>query len=90
VALGVEAWLGKFAGVAIPELRKLTIHQAALRTAHMLVGSWILAVAVLGALRILRATRTSDRGGRIGEEGEAIRTPKSALRNGVHQLEGTA
>jgi cytochrome c oxidase assembly protein subunit 15 len=51
VMLGVESWLGKFAGILLPEMHKPTIGQAATRVAHVLVGSCILATSV--ALTVL-------------------------------------
>jgi heme A synthase len=60
VALGVEAWMGKFgdearrgqpAGSFLPEAEAVTVRQAAVRTAHALVGTGVLAAAVALALR---------------------------------------
>jgi cytochrome c oxidase assembly protein subunit 15 len=53
--LGVESWLGKFAGVLMPELQRPTVGQAVTRIAHVLVGSFILADSVVIALLIQRA-----------------------------------
>ncbi len=50
VMLGVEAWMGKFASGVIPELQILTTGQVAVRTAHVLVGTGILATSVSLAL----------------------------------------
>ncbi|MBX9584947.1 MAG: COX15/CtaA family protein [Gemmataceae bacterium] len=61
VTLGVEAWMGKFgdearrgrpAGSFLPEAEAVTVKQAALRTAHALVGTGVLAAAVTLALRV--------------------------------------
>jgi cytochrome c oxidase assembly protein subunit 15 len=61
VVLGVEAWMGKFgeearAGTAaasyLPEAAAVTKKQAVMRTAHTLVGTGVLAVAVVFALRV--------------------------------------
>jgi hypothetical protein len=50
--LGVEAWMFKFsAGGLPPEARPVTVAQAAVRTAHVLAGSWVLAAAVAAALQ---------------------------------------
>jgi heme A synthase len=46
ILLGVEAWMGKFATGVLPELQKVTRGQAAIRTAHVLTGTGILATAV--------------------------------------------
>ncbi len=61
VTLGVEAWMGKFgeesrrgkpAGAFLPEGETVTAKQAAIRTAHALVGTGVLAVAVGLAVRV--------------------------------------
>ena len=44
--LGVEAFLQRFASGTLPELEKVTIGQAVVRTLHVVIGSWILATAV--------------------------------------------
>jgi cytochrome c oxidase assembly protein subunit 15 len=60
VALGVEAWMGKFGAEAragksaaahLPEAEPIDEKQAAMRTAHTLVGTGVLAAAVVFALR---------------------------------------
>ncbi len=56
VLLGVEAYLGKFAAVGpqaqtLPELRPVMKSQAAMRTAHQLLGCGLLASAVALAIR---------------------------------------
>ena len=70
VALGVEAWMGKFGdearrgtAVALPEAREVSEKQAALRTAHALVGTGVLAAAVGFGLRL------GSRAGRAGDTG---------------------
>jgi cytochrome c oxidase assembly protein subunit 15 len=50
IALGVESWLGKFAGVLLPELHKPTIGQAIVRVSHVLIGSFVLAASVVLAV----------------------------------------
>jgi len=61
VLLGVEAWMGKFAEEArsgkpaasyLPEAAKVSEKQAILRSAHTLVGTGVLAAAVVFALRV--------------------------------------
>ncbi len=61
VTLGVEAWMGKFgeesrrgkpAGAFLPESETVNVKQAAIRTAHALVGTGVLAVAVGLAVRV--------------------------------------
>jgi cytochrome c oxidase assembly protein subunit 15 len=91
VMLGVESWLGKFAGVLLPELHKPTIAQAATRVAHVLVGSFILAISVvLTVLAYRPATVPASEG---AAEGSANFRPAGA-RTGIvsvaHHLEGTA
>ena len=59
VALGVEAYLGKFAAVGpqgdiTPMARKITEGAAAIRTLHVLIGTAILASSVVLALRVRR------------------------------------
>lgn len=70
VLLGVEAWMGKFgeearAGAAaasyLPEAAAVTKKQAVMRTAHTLVGTGVLAVAVVFALRV-RMRPSADQG----------------------------
>jgi heme A synthase len=61
VALGVEAWMGKFgeeahagksAAAYLPEAAPVEKRQAEIRTAHTLIGTGVLAAAVVFALRI--------------------------------------
>lgn len=51
VLLGVEAWIGRFLTELPSEYQQLTFSQAALRTAHVLMGYVILASAVVVAWR---------------------------------------
>lgn len=88
IALGVESWMGKFAGVLLPELHKPTIGQAATRVAHVLVGSFILATSV--ALTVL-AHRS------VRRDAESTHTPfrvptnrEISVKGIVPQLEGSA
>lgn len=61
VTLGVEAWMGKFgeeafagkrAASRLPEAEQVSEKQAAMRTAHTLVGTGVLATVVVFALRV--------------------------------------
>ncbi|MBX9580546.1 MAG: COX15/CtaA family protein [Gemmataceae bacterium] len=52
VTLGVEAWMGKFGGSLLPEAEAVTVKQAAMRTAHALVGTGMLATAVALMIRV--------------------------------------
>jgi heme a synthase len=61
IMLGVESWLGKFAGIPLPELRKPTPGQAATRVAHVLIGSFILATTVVQAVLLHRPAPTAER-----------------------------
>lgn len=47
ILFGVEAWMGKFASGILPELQKITREQTIIRGIHMLVGTGILATAVV-------------------------------------------
>jgi cytochrome c oxidase assembly protein subunit 15 len=52
VALGVEAWMGKFSlGIFAVESEKITKMQAWIRTGHLLGGSLLLGATVLAAVR---------------------------------------
>jgi cytochrome c oxidase assembly protein subunit 15 len=52
LVLGVEAWMAKFGSYTLPELVTITTEYAAVRTAHALVGSTLLATALVVALRL--------------------------------------
>ena len=59
LALGVEAYLGKFAATGAqwdvsPAMRKITEESAAIRTLHVLIGTAILASSVVIAVRVWR------------------------------------
>ncbi len=61
VLLGVEAYMGKFTATGefmaiVPSLRPVTPYAAAIRTAHLLVGTGLLATSVALALRVWRRT----------------------------------
>lgn len=51
VLLGVEAWIGKFVNALPVEEQQITPGQAALRTAHVLVGYVVFSAAVVTAWR---------------------------------------
>ena len=90
VMLGVESWLGKYAGVLLPELRKPTIGQAATRVAHVLVGSFILAGSVVLTVLVHRPVATTENERERGSE--TSYRPAAGLTgitNVVQQLEGT-
>jgi hypothetical protein len=48
--LGVEAWMTQLAGGALPEMLPLTVQRVVVRTAHVLGGSLVFAMAVVVAL----------------------------------------
>jgi heme A synthase len=52
--LGVEAWMVKFSSGELPEMVQVTVPRALIRTAHVLVGSGILAAAVALVVRVRR------------------------------------
>ena len=47
IVLGVEAWMAKFGSYTLPELVTITTQYATIRTAHALVGSGLLATALV-------------------------------------------
>jgi hypothetical protein len=67
--LGVEAWMKKF-GTFVPwDLVRITNEYVAIRTAHALVGSCLLATALVMALRL--RVPVGDRFSRPDQAGEA-------------------
>jgi hypothetical protein len=86
VALGVEAWLGRFAGQILPELQIVTAPQAVVRTLHVLLGSGILATSVVLSLRLAAPAWVEHPG--VAEATPPESRPITALRE--PQLEGTA
>ncbi|WP_157369773.1 COX15/CtaA family protein [Zavarzinella formosa] len=58
ILLGVEAWIGKFLGPTLPELEKITVGKAVIRTIHAHTGTWILAVSVIVALLVRKNPAT--------------------------------
>jgi heme A synthase len=84
IMLGVETWMGKFATGILPELQKITRELAIIRTAHVLVGTGILATAAsLVALTrqpvAIAAATTTGPG-----------SPVSPAFAGTHQLGGAS
>lgn len=78
VALGVEAWMGKFGEEAVrakppasrlPEAERVDEKQATLRTAHTLVGTGVLAAAVALAVQVRRRIGTTPAAA-VPESGE--------------------
>ena len=47
ILLGIEAWIGKFMTGTLPELEKITIGKAIVRTAHAHIGTWVLGMSVI-------------------------------------------
>jgi heme A synthase len=97
VLLGVEAYLYRFTAATVPDAVPLTIGQAALRSLHVLVGSWILAAAVSCAVLTYLARRAEVKeSGERDQEPAATRVPvaketalqPAAVLNGARHLEG--
>ncbi len=62
LVLGVEAWMARFAQYTLPELVPITPMGAVIRTAHALVGTGLLALAVAIAVQLgQKPTRTVAR-----------------------------
>jgi len=59
ILLGVEAWMAKFGSYTLPELVTITTQYATIRTAHALVGSALLATALVIAVRLGRPKGSS-------------------------------
>jgi hypothetical protein len=59
VLLGVEAWIPKFSAARLPETVLLRPGQAGVRTLHVLVGSWLLAAAVVWVLQTRRRSASA-------------------------------
>jgi len=89
ISLGIESWLGKFAGVLMPELQKPSIGQASHRVAHVLVGSFILAGVVVQAILLHRSVFLANLQGQP-EHPLALGVNGPNCGNSVPQLEGTA
>ncbi len=88
VMLGVESWMGKFAGHLLPELHKPTIGEAMVRVSHVLVGSFILATSVVLTVLTYRPAPAAEL--LDVPFSDASQKRVSAITNIVHQLEGTA
>jgi hypothetical protein len=89
VLLGVEAWLSKYLGVELPEAERVTVGQAVIRTAHVLVGSWILATSVGLALLLWRPL-TSHETAAATEPGSEAYYPSARGLRAAPPLERTA
>lgn len=92
VMLGVESWLGKFAGVVLPELRRPTLGQEAVRIAHVLIGSFILATAVVQTVLLHSFSRDAQqRAVYVSRDTINDAANRNVSANGiVPHLEGTA
>jgi heme A synthase len=93
VSLGVEAWLAKYgSGSLLPELERVSVGQAIIRTAHVLLGSWVLATSVVLTLLTFRPAAV----GHAIAEVERAGSPLDAFYHAphgisaAHHLEGTA
>ena len=87
IMLGVESWLGKFAGVLLPEMHRPTIGQAATRVAHVLVGSFILATSVVLTVLLHRPATVTECDPLFRDASEKRETGITTI---VQHLEGTA
>jgi heme A synthase len=89
LVLGVEAWMGKFSDEAragqpaesfLPETAIPTPYQVAVRTAHVLVGTGVLAAAVVLAVGLRRRAGVPvESGVVVHEERAAADVPRPAL-----------
>jgi cytochrome c oxidase assembly protein subunit 15 len=89
VMLGVESWLGKFAGVVLPELRRVTIAQATIRVAHVLVGAFILATSVVLTVALHVRARSVSEAAPLAYASGSAKDVRNCD-NIMPQLEGTA
>jgi uncharacterized iron-regulated membrane protein len=92
VLLGIEAWLVRFGpGSSLPELERVSVAQAVIRTAHVVLGAFILATSVVLVLRAHRPAPAAVAGPASSSAPESIGffPPAHGLR-AAHQLEGTA
>ena len=90
VTLGVEAWMGKFASGVLPELQKITPGQAIIRTAHVLVGTGILATSVTFVLLTFRFPVVSVQSSEPHSQNSAAVTPTPVALAGSHPLGGSS
>jgi heme A synthase len=89
LVLGVEAWMGKFSDEAragqpaesfLPETAIPTPYQVAIRTAHVLVGTGVLACAVVLAVGLRRRAGVLVESGEVVHESRGVvETPRPAL-----------
>ena len=64
VALGVEAWMGKFGRYVLPVTeKKIEQDQATIRTLHTLIGTGILATAVAMSVQVWRRVGSGEKEG---------------------------
>lgn len=81
VVLGIEAWLGKFLTASLPELEKITVGKAIIRSAHAHIGTWVLGMSVIFAL-VSRRKPGADVGPPDAPSVDWIETPRYAS-NGI-------
>jgi heme a synthase len=88
VLLGVEAWMGKFGEEAragrslatyLPEAEAVSVKQAATRTAHTLVGTGVLAMAVVFTLRVRARNAGSSSPGSTNDIWDQAIAPEPAF-----------
>ena len=87
VGLGVEAWMGVYAGPLPPEAQPVTFGMGLTRTAHVLVGAGILATAVVAAMQAYRVTLPTIA---EPEHRQPSPAPESYVAAGAHHMKGTA
>jgi heme A synthase len=85
LALGVEAWLRRFGSGVLPEMQVTTVGQALVRTAHVLVGAWILATSVVISVLTFVPGLAADAAPAVKTQTQAPRFAAGITR----QLEGT-
>jgi heme A synthase len=100
VALGVEAWMGKFgdearrgkpASAFLPEAEQVTKEKAAIRTLHTLVGTGVLASAVALAIGVWRPSGSKPGfwlRNRISSTATGARNPVSRAETGFQEIPG--
>jgi heme A synthase len=92
ILLGVESWLGKYGEGIPPEVQILTVGQAVLRTAHVLVGSWILATSVSIVVVLFRGAAVAAHASGVRPQARGVEGVFHST-NGIRaagRLEGTA
>jgi len=88
LVLGVEAWMAKFGSYTLPDLVPVTGWNAAIRTAHALVGTLLLASAVGIALRLRQPLASQPPMPDVGETFRPERTrpaSRSAVTAGIRE-----